>query len=61
MEELKVKLGREKEKEIPVYGGAKLSENMKAVLKLPPGMTTYEDLDDIKFKEDLEAMMIKQR
>ena len=24
-------------------------------------MTTYEELDDIKFVEDLEAMMIKQR
>ena len=62
LEELRLKLGRgEEEKDIPVYGGAEVSENMKAVLKLPPGMTTFEELDDIKFTEDLEAMMIKQR
>ena len=51
----------EKEKEVPVYGGAQISDNLRALLKLPPGMTTYEKMDEIKFSEDLEAMMVKQR
>ena len=61
LEELRLKLGVEKEKEVPVYGGAQISDNLRALLKLPPGMTTYEKMDEIKFSEDLEAMMVKQR
>ena len=61
LEELRLKLGVEKEKEVPVYGGAQISDNLRALLKLPPGMTTYEKMDEMKFSEDLEAMMVKQR
>ena len=61
LEELKAKLDIDKVREVPAYGGAVVTENLKAILRLPPGMTTYEELDEIKFNADLEAMMVKQR
>ena len=61
LEELKAKLELAEEKEVPTYGGAEISDNLRTLLRLPPGMTTFEDLDDIKFNADLESMMIKQR
>ena len=61
LEELKTKLGMNVDKDVPTYGGAEVSDNLKAFLRLPPGMTTFEELDGIKFNADLEAMMVKQR
>ena len=61
LEELKAKLEMEERKKVPVYGGADISDNLRALLWLPPGMTTYEDLDETKFNADLETMMVKQR
>ena len=61
LEELKTKLGMNENQDVPTYGGAEVSDNLKAFLRLPPGMTTFEELDDIKFNADLEAMMVKQR
>ena len=61
LEEMRNKLEMEEQKEVPVYGGVEIFDKMKELLKLPPNMTMFETLEDIKFNEELEAMMIKQR
>ena len=48
-------------KDPPVYGGTTISENQKALLKLPPGFTTYEAISDTRMEVELEAMLTKYR
>ena len=61
LEEKRTEIEPQKDQEPPVYGGAVITVEQKSVLKLPPGLRTYEQLQERKMKVDVEMMMAKMR
>ena len=56
-----VPLGEEFTTEVPVYGGATISEDEKEALKLHPKFTTYEAIDTTQIMTEVEKSFTKVR
>ena len=53
--------GAKEQQEVPAYGGASLTPQQKDLLRLPPGFTLYEQLQEKRMEVDMEVCMTKLR
>ena len=53
--------GAKEQQEVPAYGGASLTPQQKDLLRLPPGFTLYEQLQEKQTEVDMEVCMVKLR